>query len=112
LLDSTRGEVDEEVQKVAHLKDELADVRHARDTAEAKLLGLADRVADTDQQQEEAEVQCTTLAEELTLMQIRGSELCLAIVSPPKWGLCLRRCGCFGEDAWRVLGVCRATLAP
>jgi hypothetical protein len=49
LLASTHREVDEAVQKVAHLKDELADVRHARDTAEVKLLGLADRVADTDQ---------------------------------------------------------------
>jgi hypothetical protein len=59
---------------------------------EAKLAGLVYRAADADQQWEEAEQQCAAQVEELTLLQIRGSELFLAIVAPPKWGPCLRGC--------------------
>jgi hypothetical protein len=41
-------------------------------------------VADVKQQQEESERACREQVEELTLLQIHGSELCLAIVGPPR----------------------------
>jgi hypothetical protein len=70
-------------------------VRQAQDMVEAKLAGLVYRAADADQQREEAEQQCAAQVEELTLLQIRGSELFLVIVAPPpKWGPCLRGSGC------------------
>jgi hypothetical protein len=53
--------------------------------AKEKLMGLPDRVVDAKHWQEEAERQCATVAEELALLQIRGSELCLAIVAPSIW---------------------------
>jgi hypothetical protein len=49
-----------------------------------KLPGLVDKATDTDRRQEEAEKQCEDLVEELTLLWIRGSELCLT---------CMRECG-------------------
>jgi hypothetical protein len=50
-----------------------------------KLLGLVDKAADADQRWEEAEGQCEDRAEELSLLRIRGSVLCLTMVGTPQW---------------------------
>jgi hypothetical protein len=76
LLASSHMEADEVVQKVSLLEDKLAVARQAQDAAEVKLLGLVDKAVAIDQRQEEAEGQCEALVDELTLLQIRGSELC------------------------------------
>jgi hypothetical protein len=55
--------------------------------AEANHQGFFDRAADIDRQWEDAEKQCQDLVQELTLLQTRESELCLAIVGLPRvWG--------------------------
>jgi hypothetical protein len=55
--------------------------------AEANHQGFFDRAADIDRQWEDAEKQCQDLVQELTLLQTRGSKLCLAIVGLPRvWG--------------------------
>jgi hypothetical protein len=79
VLASARGVVNEVVWKVTLLEDKHAIVCQAWDMAELELLGLAD----ADWRQEEVERYCVALAEELTILQIRGSELCLVIVAPP-----------------------------
>jgi hypothetical protein len=48
LLASTHGEADEVARKVTLLEGELAVVRQARDTAEAKLLSLVYMATDAD----------------------------------------------------------------
>lgn len=55
LLSSTHGEASEVAWKVSLLEGELTVACQARDTAEAKLLGLIDGAADTDQRRDESE---------------------------------------------------------
>jgi hypothetical protein len=69
---------------VALLQDKLVDMYQAWDMAEAKLPVLVDKVG--VRRREEVKWQSAALVEELTLQQIRGFELCLAIVSPLKQG--------------------------
>jgi hypothetical protein len=80
---SAHREADEAVWKVSLLEDKLTVARQAWDAAEVKLLGLVDKAAAADRWQEEAEGQCEALVDELTLLQIRGSELYLTIVGSP-----------------------------
>jgi uncharacterized protein YigA (DUF484 family) len=80
LLASPHGEADEVARRVSLLEGKLAVARQARDVVEAKLSTLADKAVTTDQRREEAKGQCEHLVEELTLLQLRGAELCLAIV--------------------------------
>jgi hypothetical protein len=58
-------------------------VRRAQDVAEEKVLSLAAEVAIADQRWEAPEEQCKCLAHELTLLSIRGSELCITITDAP-----------------------------
>jgi hypothetical protein len=83
VLASAHGEVHEVAQKISLLEGELVVVHQAWDVAKAKLPDLVDRAATVNQRQEEAEGQCEHLAEELTLLWLRGSDLCLTIVDAP-----------------------------
>jgi uncharacterized protein YigA (DUF484 family) len=83
LLASAHGEADEVAWKVSLLEGKLAVARQAWDAAEAELPNLVDKAATSDRRWERAKRQCECLVEELTLLQIRGSELCLTIVGAP-----------------------------
>jgi hypothetical protein len=82
-LVSTHEDVEVLVRKIAFLEDELAEARRAREVAEDKSCGLSDKAAYAEQQWEVSEKGCQLHFEELTLLQTRGSKLCLAIVNPP-----------------------------
>jgi hypothetical protein len=82
-LASARGEADEVAQKISLLEGKLEVACQAWDGVEAKLSGMADWAAATDRRQEEVEGQCAHHIEELTLLRLRGSELCLTIVNAP-----------------------------
>jgi hypothetical protein len=46
--------------------------------------GLSDVVVDLEQWLEESKRECQEHVDELTLLQTRGSKLCLAILGPPR----------------------------
>jgi hypothetical protein len=73
-------------QKVSLLMGKLAVARQAQDMTMMTLPGLVDKVANANRQREKAEGQCEALAEELTLLRIRESELFLTVVSAPQRG--------------------------
>jgi hypothetical protein len=77
--------------KVTLLEGELVDVRQACDLAMVKLQGLSDMAADADRRWEDVKGQCKILAQKLTLLQTKVSELCQAIVGPQRPPH-LRRC--------------------
>jgi hypothetical protein len=72
------------VWKIALLKGELAEARWAREVPEENSHGLSDAVDDAKHRWEVSERECWKHFEEVTLLQTRGSELCLAIVRPPR----------------------------
>jgi chromosome segregation ATPase len=76
LLATTRGEVAEATQRVSILGDELMAARRAWDVAEEKISSLMTKAATTDQRWEAVEEQWERLVHELTLLSLRGSELC------------------------------------
>jgi hypothetical protein len=79
-LASTHREVEDFAWRIALLEGELAEVCQAREVTEENSWGLFDAAADAERWREEFERECWERVEELTLMQTRGSELCLAIV--------------------------------
>jgi hypothetical protein len=52
--------------------------------AEEKSCGLSDAATNAECRWEVSKKECREHFEELTLLQTRGSELCLAIVGPPR----------------------------
>jgi hypothetical protein len=84
VLASAHEETEGFTQRIALLKGELANARQAQDVAEENSQGLSDAAADAERRREESERECQEFVEELTLLQIWGSELCLAIVGPLK----------------------------
>jgi hypothetical protein len=98
LLASAHGEDSDVARKVSLVEGQLAVARQAWDAVKAKLPGLVDKVADTDRRREGAEGQCEELAEELTLMWIGGSELCLTVGYPP----CGNAVCCRSVRAWAL----------
>jgi hypothetical protein len=80
LLVTTHGEANEVAQRVFILEGELMAARRARDATVA------------DQQREVIEEQCECLANELTLLSLRGSKLCMAITSAPSLAPYMREC--------------------
>jgi hypothetical protein len=72
------------VRQIALLEGELVEARRSQDVAEENSRGLSNAVADAERRWEESERELRELFEELTLLQTRGSELCLAIVGPPR----------------------------
>jgi hypothetical protein len=81
-LASAHGEAEDLAQRVALLEGELAVVCQSRDMTKEKSRGWTDAVADIEQQLEESKKECQEQVEELTLLEIRGSKLCLAVVGP------------------------------
>jgi hypothetical protein len=67
---------------VSALEGEVEEAREVRDTAEANFHNLSVWADELNKALEDAEGKCQSLAEELTLLQARGSELCSAIIGP------------------------------
>jgi hypothetical protein len=84
VLASTCKEAEGSARRIAFLDGELMDVHEARDMAQVNSQNLSGVVADVDRRWEEDERECLERVQELTLLQTRGSELCQAIVGPPK----------------------------
>jgi hypothetical protein len=70
-------------QRVSIFEDELTAARRARDMAEEKILSPVAKAATTDQRWEAVEEQCECLVHELTLLSLRGSQLCMMITGVP-----------------------------
>jgi hypothetical protein len=75
------------VREVAHrvstLEGELVAAWRARDVAEEKILCLAEKTAAAEHRQIATEDQCERLVHKLTLLSLRGSELCMSITGVP-----------------------------
>jgi hypothetical protein len=82
-LAATLGEMNEVAWRASALEGELVAARRARDMAEEKLPSLATKAATIDQQRVAVEEQCEHLVHELTLLNLRGSELCMTITGAP-----------------------------
>jgi hypothetical protein len=80
LLATVRSEVDKVAQRVSALEGELMAMRRARDATKEKIPNLA---AAAERQRVAAEEQCECLVHELTLLNLRGSELCMTTTSAP-----------------------------
>jgi hypothetical protein len=81
---STTTPVEDFAQRIDLLEGKLAKAHQAQDVAEENSRGLSNAVADAERWQEESNRKCQEWVEELTLLQARGSELCQAIVGPPR----------------------------
>jgi hypothetical protein len=81
LLATTHGEADQATQRVSTFEGELVATRRARDVAEEKFLSLSSNADATVRRQEVVEEQCKRLVHELTLLSLRGPELCMTITS-------------------------------
>jgi hypothetical protein len=65
---------------------------------------LSDIAADAEWWQEESKRECQVWVEEVTLLQNQDSELCLAIVSPPRVRSHLL-------DGMRIIALCHTEMA-
>jgi hypothetical protein len=83
-LASTCEEAEGLVQRIALLEGELAEARQAREMAKENSQGSSDAAVDVERWWEEFDRESREQFEELTLLQSRGSELCLAIVGLPR----------------------------
>jgi hypothetical protein len=79
LLATTHVEVDEVAQRVSFLEGELVAACPAWDVVKEKLPSLAAKASAVDRRWVAAEEQCESLVHELTLLNLRGSELCVNI---------------------------------
>jgi hypothetical protein len=79
LLEAARGKEDKANQRASALWGKLVAAHREWDVAEEKVLSLATEAAMANQQQEATEEQCGRLAQELTFLSIRGSELCITV---------------------------------
>jgi hypothetical protein len=84
VLASALEETEGLVWKIALLEGELEEVGRAREVAEETTCGLFDTPADAEWQREESKRGHQEQLGELTLLLTRGSELCIAIVNPPR----------------------------
>jgi hypothetical protein len=82
-LASAHEDADGLVRKNALLEDKLVEVCQAREVAEENSRGLSDVAADAEHRWEVFAREHQKHFVELTLVQTRGSALCLAIVGPP-----------------------------
>jgi hypothetical protein len=84
MLPSAREEAEGLVWKIVLLKGELKEASRAREVVEENSRGFLDATAYAERWWEESEREHWEKFEEFTLLQTRGSELCLAIVGPPR----------------------------
>jgi hypothetical protein len=84
LLVTAYGEASEPTQRVFALEGKLVAARQAQDATEEKILSLVANTVVVEWQQLATEEQCERLVHELTLLNLRGSELCMSItdISP------------------------------
>jgi uncharacterized protein (DUF3084 family) len=85
-LEATRSKEAETNQRASTLWGELVAARRERDVAEEKVSCLATEAAMANQQWEATKEQCGHLAQELTFLSIRGSELCITMTGSPPQG--------------------------
>jgi hypothetical protein len=83
LLEAACDKEAEADQMASTLWGELVAAHREWDAAEVKVLTLATKIAVANQQREAAEEQCGRLAQELTFLNIRGSELCIIMTGSP-----------------------------
>jgi hypothetical protein len=83
LLEVARGKEVEAGLRASALWGELVAVHQERDAAEEKVSSQATEAVVANQQREVAEEQCGRLAQELTFLSIRGSELCITVTGSP-----------------------------
>jgi hypothetical protein len=72
------------VRKITLLEGGLVEECRAQELSEENSHGLSDAAADAECRWEVSEMECRVQFKELTLLQTRGSELCLAIIGPPR----------------------------
>jgi hypothetical protein len=72
------------VQKITLLEGELAEACRAREVAEENSRGLSNAARSVEHQWEVSKREREEHFEEVTLLHTRGSELCPAIVGPPR----------------------------
>jgi hypothetical protein len=84
VLASAHEDAEGLVLKIALLEGELAKERWARELVEKNSHGLSDVAVDAERRWEVSERERQVQFEELTLLQTRGSKLCLATVDPPR----------------------------
>jgi hypothetical protein len=77
------SEADKVAQRVSTLKGELVAVRQAQDVAEDKIPNLAAKAAAAKWQWVATDEQWEHLVHELTLLNLRGFELCMTITGTP-----------------------------
>jgi hypothetical protein len=80
---STHEDAEGLVRKIALLEGDLAEERRAQKLVKEISCSLSD-MADAEHWWEVFEREHRVQLEELTLLQTRGSKLCLAIVGPPR----------------------------
>jgi hypothetical protein len=81
---SAHEDVEGLVQKITLLEGELAEACRAREVAEENSRGLSDAAGSVEHQWEVSKREREEHFEEVTLLHTRGSELCPAIVGPPR----------------------------
>jgi hypothetical protein len=84
VLASTRGEAEGFTQIIALLEGELVKVCQVWESIEENFWGLSNTTTNSERWREESERECQEQVEELTVLQTRGSKLCLAIVGLPR----------------------------
>jgi hypothetical protein len=84
VLASAHEETENLVRKIALFDSELVEVHQAHEVVEETACSLSNVVADVELLWEEFERMRQEQFEELTLLQTWGSELCFAIVGPPR----------------------------
>jgi hypothetical protein len=79
-------------QRVYFLEVELLAACQAREAVEEKLPSLVDNAAAADRRWVATEKQCKRLVNELTLLHLRESELCMTTTRAPQRPPCTREC--------------------
>jgi hypothetical protein len=93
LLEAAHSKAAEADQRASALWGELVAAHRKWDVAEEMVLSLVTKAVVANQQWEAAEEQCGRLAQELTFLSIRGSELCSTMIgslprAPLHEGMC------------------------
>jgi hypothetical protein len=85
LLEAAHDKEVEADQRASTFWGDLVDTRQEWDAVEEKVSSLATEAAVANQHREATEEQCGRLAQELTFLSIKGSELCIIVIgSPPR----------------------------
>jgi hypothetical protein len=83
LLATSRSEADEVAQRASALEGELVVAHRAQETTKVKFQSLSPKPIAVERRRVEIEEQCERLVHELTLLSLRGSELCMTIIGAP-----------------------------